>query len=54
MKVAVHRAITCGNWVGVVISGGIARRAGDNIASAAPKAKAIANIGSRLVASAML
>ena len=43
--IAVHSATTWGNSAWVAISGGIARLAGDSIASAAPNTNAIANSG---------
>ena len=49
VNVAVHSATTCGNCSWVVISGGIERRAGASIASAAPIAAAIANSGTTVV-----
>ena len=51
VNVAVQSATTCGNCSWVEIKGGIERRAGASIASAAPIAAAIANIGNTLVGS---
>ena len=53
VNVAVQSAITRGNSSGVAMSGGIARRAGESIASAAPNAAAIANSGHTFVESVL-